>query len=93
VTEHELERAKHQIEAHFVLSKERTLDQAMLLGQIETLCGLEYVDSYLSRIAAVNSEGVADVCRRYLIEKNRTVAWMIPEAAQEDREAASGGQP
>src|SRR5688572_27136764 len=39
VTAHELDRAKHQIEAHFILSRERTLDQAILLGQIETLYG------------------------------------------------------
>ncbi len=84
VSEHELERAKHQIEAHFVLSKERTLDQAILLGQIETLCGLGYVDTYLSRIAAVDSAQVADVCRRYLGEKNRTVAWMLQEDVQGD---------
>ena len=37
VTQHELDRAKHQIEAHFILSRERTLDQAILLGQIETI--------------------------------------------------------
>src|SRR5262249_28735495 len=30
VTAHELNRAKHQIEAHFILSRERTLDQAIL---------------------------------------------------------------
>src|SRR5215467_8103429 len=35
VTQHELDRAKHQIEAHLILSRERTLDQAILLGQIE----------------------------------------------------------
>jgi len=46
------------------------------------LCGLEYVDTYLSRIAAVDSAGVADVCRRYLVEKNRTVAWMLEEDVQ-----------
>src|SRR5215813_2448384 len=41
VSLHELNRAKHQIEAHFILSRERTLDQAILLGQIETLYGLD----------------------------------------------------
>src|SRR5439155_1823325 len=34
LSQHELDRAKHQIEAHFILSRERTLDQAILLGQI-----------------------------------------------------------
>ena len=36
-TKQELDRAKHLIEAHFILSRERAVDQAMLLGQIETL--------------------------------------------------------
>src|SRR5881398_3601377 len=62
VTPHEIERAKHQIEAHFILSRERTLDQAILLGQIETLYGLDYIDSYLQRVNAVTAPDVADVC-------------------------------
>jgi zinc protease len=79
ITEDELERAKHQIEAHFVFSLERTLDQAMLLGQIETLAELSYIDQYLSHVASVDTAAVADVCRKYLCESNRTVAWLLPE--------------
>ena len=81
VTAHELERAKHQIEAHFILSRERTLDQAILLGQIETLYGLDYIDSYLQRIAAVTSEQVTDVCTRYLHEDNRTVGRLLNDGS------------
>ena len=82
VTPHELERAKHQIEAHFILSRERTLDQAILLGQIETLHGLDYVDSYLQRIGAVTVSDVADVCGRYLREDNRTVAQLLSDGSE-----------
>ncbi|HYR42929.1 MAG TPA: pitrilysin family protein [Terriglobia bacterium] len=74
VTPHELDRAKHQIEAHFILSRERTLDQAILLGQIETLLGIDYIDTYLQRLNAVTAAELAGVCRRYLNEDNRTVA-------------------
>ena len=81
LTQSELERAKHQIEAHFVFSMERTLDQAMLLGQIETLAELNYIDQYLSNVAVVDSAGVAEVCQKYLCENNRTVAWLLPEEA------------
>ncbi len=81
ITEDELERAKHQIEAHFVLSLERTLDQAMLLGQIATLSELDYIDQYLSHVNDVDAAGVADVCERYLCEDNRTVAWLLPDEA------------
>ena len=86
ITAHELDRAKHQIEAHFILSRERTLDQAILLGQIETLYGLNYIDSYLQRIDAVNAADVADVCRRYLNENSRTVGQMLSDGSEGDEE-------
>jgi zinc protease len=81
VSAHELDRAKHQIEAHFILTRERTLDQAILLGQIETLHGLDYIDSYLQRINAVTASEVASVCSRYLSEDNRTVAFMLSDGS------------
>ena len=95
VSAHELDRAKHQIEAHFILTRERTLDQAILLGQIETLHGLDYIDSYLQRINAVTASDVASVCSRYLNEDNRTVAFMLNDGAAtgedcEDGEDAGG---
>ena len=86
VTTHELDRAKHQIEAHFILSRERTLDQAILLGQIETLYGLNYIDSYLQRIDAVNAADVADVCRRYLNENSRTVGQLLSDGSEAEGE-------
>jgi len=92
VTAAEVERAKHQIEAHFILSRERTLDQAILFGQIETIGELGYIDSYLSRIAAVRAEDVSTVCRDYLRSGNRTVGWLLsdgtgnPEGDEEEME-------
>jgi zinc protease len=79
---HELDRAKHQIEAHFVFSMERVLDQAMLLGQIETLTGLDYIDSYLPNIENVDQAAVSDVCRRYLGPNNRTVGWLVGDGSE-----------
>jgi zinc protease len=80
VTPHELERARHQIEAHFVFSMERPLDQAMLLGQVQTLTTLDYIDQYLPRISQVDSADVRSACRRYLVPSRRTVGWMLPDA-------------
>jgi zinc protease len=87
VTPHELDRAKHQIEAHFILSRERTLDQAILLGQIETLYGLDYIDSYLQRINDVTAEDVVQVCGRYLNEDNRTVGHLVSDGSESNEEA------
>jgi zinc protease len=86
VSAHELDRAKHQIEAHFILSRERTLDQAILLGQIETLYGLDYIDSYLQRINAVTAADIAQVCSRYLNENNRTVGQLLSDGSEADEE-------
>src|SRR5215831_4629058 len=91
VSAHELDRAKHQIEAHFILSRERTLDQAILLGQIETLHGLSYIDTYLQHINEVTIADIADVCTRYLNEDNRTVGRLVSDGsdatAEDDSEA------
>jgi zinc protease len=79
VSSAELERAKHQVEAHFVLSRERTLDQALLLGQMETLHGLGYIDTYIERISSITAEEVSAACERYLSEDNRTVGYLLPD--------------
>src|SRR5438132_3680974 len=86
LNEHELDRAKHQIEAHFILSRERTLDQAILLGQIETLYDLAYIDSYLPRINAVTAAHAAAACSRYLNENNRTVGRMLSDGSDQEED-------
>jgi zinc protease len=86
VTLQELQRAKHQIEAHFILSRERTLDQAILLGQIETLYGLDYIDSYLQRIGAVTGEEIVGACTRHLHENNRTVGRLLSDGSEQELE-------
>jgi len=89
VNQHELDRAKHQMEAHFILSRERTLDQAILLGQIETLYGIDYIDSYLQRINAVTTADVAAACSRYLNEDSRTVALLLSDGSEQVEENES----
>jgi zinc protease len=86
-TKQELDRAKHQIGAHFVLSRERAVDQAMLLGQVESLYGLSYIDTYLDRVSAVTSDDLASVCSRYLSEMNRTVGYLVSDGSRDVDEA------
>jgi zinc protease len=94
VTKRELDRTKHQVEADFVLSRERTQDQAMLFGQIETLYGTDYIDTYLAKVSAVTSEDVMSVCSRYFAEKNRTVGYLVSDgsATSEDDEGEDGDE-
>jgi zinc protease len=92
VTQRELDRAKHQVEAHFVLSRERAQDQAMLFGQIESLHGTGYIDTYLEKISATTSADVMSVCSRYFTEKNRTVGYLVSDgsaATEEDSDEVS----
>lgn len=97
----EIGKAKRQIEASLVLSSEEPLQQAMLLGQYETIAfgehipegarGYRYLDSLLERIAAVTAEEIATVARRYFTEHNRTVGHLISdgESAEKERDRAA----
>ncbi len=89
----ELARAKHQIEAHFVFSMERFLDQAMLYGQVATIDRLDYVDQYLPRIRAVTPDDVSRVVRDYFGPGNRTVGRIVfdPNAAEGDGDGGDEG--
>lgn len=85
----ELAKAKRLIEADLVLSNEEPLQQAMLLGQYETIAngesvpedsrGFHYLDTLLERINAVSVDDVALGACKYLSEDNRTVGYLIDE--------------
>ncbi|HSE98063.1 MAG TPA: insulinase family protein, partial [Blastocatellia bacterium] len=87
----ELEKAGRQIEADIVLSNEEPLQQAVLLGQYETIAfsdripeqarGFRFIDYMLDRIRRVSAEDVARVARKYLIEDNRTVGFLIDDGS------------
>ncbi len=102
VTGAELEKAKRQIEADIVLSNEEYLQQAILLGQFETIAladhippdsrGYKYLDTMLDRIRAVSAEDVARVARKYFAQDNRTVGFLIDDDAGAGGESASPSQ-
>ncbi len=83
----ELARAMRQIEADLVLTTEEPLQQAILLGQYETIAfderlpegsrGYEYLSTLLDRMRAVKAEDVARAVREYLIEDNRTIGHLV----------------
>ena len=100
----ELEKAKRLIEADLVMSNEEPLQQAMLLGQYETIAtgervpedsrGFRYLDTMLDRINAVTAESVARVTQRYFTEDNRTVGYLVDqkdESPADGKESDGGG--
>lgn len=75
----ELEKAKNQIEADFVMGQDSIFAQAMLIGRFEMLGDWRLKDRYLEQIRRVSAADVSRVAKKYLTEDNRTVGVLIPE--------------
>jgi zinc protease len=83
----ELEKAKRQIEAELVLATEEPLQQAILLGQYETIAfddripqdsrGYRYLSTLVDRVRSVTSAEVANAVRQYLVEDSCTVGHLV----------------
>jgi zinc protease len=96
VSDVEIWKAKRQIEADLVLANEEPLQQAILLGQYQTIAdqeripvssrGYKFLDTYLERIRAVAPADVTRVVNRYFAPENRTVGYL-----QDDGSAGGGG--
>jgi zinc protease len=78
VTDEELQKAKNQIEASFIMGQDSIFYQAMLLGQFETVANWNLLEKYVDNIRAVTKEDVQRVARQYFSEDNRTVGILIP---------------
>ncbi|MEW6408974.1 MAG: pitrilysin family protein [Nitrospirota bacterium] len=78
VSDKELEKAKNQIEASFLMSQDSIFFQAELLGMAESLGDWRYIEKYLPGIRAVTKEDIQMVAKKYLNEDNRTVAILVP---------------
>jgi zinc protease len=87
LAEAELDKARRQIEADLVMSHEEPLQQAMLLGQFETIAsderipvevrGYHYLDTLIARILAVTAEDIMRVAEQYFTADNRTVGYLV----------------
>jgi zinc protease len=82
VTDEELQKAKNQAEASFVMSQDSVFYQAMLLGQFETVAEWRLYGRYLDNIRAVKKEDIQRVAREYFIDDNRTVGILVPVKKQ-----------
>ena len=80
VTDDELQKAKNQIEAAFIMGRDSNFNQAMQLGQFESVAGWRLLETYVDKIRAVTKEDVARVAKEYFSEDNRTVGILIPAA-------------
>jgi zinc protease len=78
VTDEELQKAKNQLEASFIMGQDSVFYQAMLLGQFETVSNWKLLETYVDTIRAVTKEDVRRVATEYFSENNRTVGILIP---------------
>ncbi len=78
VADNELQKAKNQITASFVMGQDSIFNQAMLLGQFESVSSWKLLDTYLDNINAVTKEDILRVAKKYFSEDDRTVGILIP---------------
>jgi zinc protease len=78
VPDHELEKAKNQLEADFVYSQDSLFYQAMLLARNEIALSWKKIDNYIPSIRKITSGDISRVAKKYLTPDNRTVGILIP---------------
>ena len=95
VSKQELDRVKAQVVASDVYERDSIFAQGMKIGQLEAV-GLDWrlADEYVDRIQAVTAEQVQAMAKKYLVEKQLTIAQLDPlpmEPGRKPRPASSGG--
>jgi zinc protease len=77
-SEREVQKAKNQIEADFIIGQDSIYFQARTLGMFEVLGGWRLKDKYLDGIRNVTPGDVQAAAIKYLIEDKRTVGILVP---------------
>ncbi|MDZ7959998.1 MAG: pitrilysin family protein [Aulosira sp. DedQUE10] len=92
VTTEELNRAKTQLQASFILSNQDITSQANQLGYNQTIAGdYHFVEKYLTAIAKVTPAEVQRVAKTYLTPAKQTIGFFEPTQADGQQASAGGG--
>ena len=86
----ELARAKKQLQATFVYSRDSVRSLAQQLGYYETVGSWRYLTGYLDEVMRLTPADIRRVADRYLAEDFRTVGWYDPVSAGDEQEAPLG---
>jgi zinc protease len=78
-SEHEVQKAKNQIEAYFVMEQDSNYMRARTLGTFEMAGGWRLMDRYLDGIRKVSAADVSRVAAKYLVKDRKTTGILIPE--------------
>jgi zinc protease len=77
----ELKKAVNMARARFIKTQESAEGMANLLGQAIHTGGLDSLDAYLPRLAALAPTDPPRIATRYLTPDNRTVVQLLPESS------------
>ncbi len=84
VTDHELQKAKNQIESEHLMGADSNFYRAMQIGMAETVgAGADYVETFLDHIRQVTPGDIMRVAKTYLIEDHRSVGTLLPTPPNE----------
>ena len=78
-TEHELQKARNQVEASFVMGQDSIFFQAELVGMFEMIGDWHLINKYLKDIRSVTAEDVMNVAKKYFRDENLTIGILLPE--------------
>ncbi len=74
----EVQKAKNQVEASFIMQQDSLYSQARTIGSFEMTVGWRFIDKYLDGIRRVSPEDVSRVARKYLIDERKTTGILVP---------------
>jgi zinc protease len=77
-SEREVQKAKNQIEASFVMEQDSIYMQARTIGTFELIGGWKLIDKYLEGIRKVTPDDVRAVAKKYLVPDGKTTGILIP---------------
>jgi zinc protease len=77
-SDREVQKAKNQIEADFIMGQDSVYSQAMVLAEFEMLGSWRLKDKYIEGVRKVTPDDVQRVAKKYLVGDHRTVGILIP---------------
>lgn len=81
----EVQKAKNQVEASFIMQQDSIYMQAKTIGSFEMTVGWKFIDNYLEGIRKVTSEDVSRVAKKYLGDERKTTGILVPLAKGDAR--------
>ncbi|MFI5294872.1 MAG: M16 family metallopeptidase [Thermodesulfovibrionales bacterium] len=81
-SEREVQKAKNQIEASFIMEQDSMYMQARTIGTFEMIGGWKLIDKYLEGVRKVTPEDVRHVAEKYLVSDRKTTGILMPSGEE-----------